>query len=68
MITIIDYGLGNIQAFTNVYRRLGFEVCRATNASELEDATKLILPGVGAFDHAMGRRPSTRRPDATDGP
>ena len=53
MITIIDYGLGNIQAFTNVYRRLGFEVCRATNASELEDATKLILPGVGAFDHAM---------------
>lgn len=53
MITIIDYGLGNIQAFTNMYKRLGFDVCRATNASELESATKLILPGVGAFDHAM---------------
>lgn len=53
MITIIDYGLGNVQAFTNMYRRLGFDVCRATNAAELEGATKLILPGVGAFDHAM---------------
>ena len=53
MITIIDYGLGNVQAFTNMYRRLGFDVCRATNAAELEIATKLILPGVGAFDHAM---------------
>lgn len=54
MITIIDYGLGNIQAFTNMYKRLGFDVCRATNPTELEGATKLILPGVGAFDHAMG--------------
>jgi len=53
MITIIDYGLGNIQAFTNSYKRLGFDVCRATNVSDLECATKLILPGVGAFDHAM---------------
>ena len=53
MITIIDYGLGNIQAFANMYKRLGFGVCRATRASELEGATKLILPGVGAFDHAM---------------
>lgn len=53
MITLIDYGLGNIQAFTNMYKRLGFDVCRATNAAELDGATKLILPGVGAFDHAM---------------
>lgn len=53
MITVIDYGLGNIQAFTNMYKRLGFEACRATKAAELESATKLILPGVGAFDHAM---------------
>lgn len=53
MITIIDYGLGNVQAFTNMYKRLGFAVCRAKNAAELEGSTKLILPGVGAFDHAM---------------
>ncbi len=53
MIHIVDYGLGNIQAFVNMYKRLGFDVCRATNSSELDGATKLVLPGVGAFDHAM---------------
>lgn len=53
MITIVDYGLGNVQAFANIYKRLGFDVCRATSSTELEGATKLILPGVGAFDHAM---------------
>jgi len=53
MITIIDYGLGNVQAFSNVYKRLNIGVAVAKTASELHGATKLILPGVGAFDHAM---------------
>ena len=54
MITIIDYGLGNIHAFVNMYKRLNIEVRVARNASELvEGSTRLILPGVGAFDHAM---------------
>jgi glutamine amidotransferase len=53
MITIVDYGLGNIAAFSNVYRRLGIEVTIAKNADALKAATKVILPGVGAFDHAM---------------
>lgn len=67
MITIIDYGLGNIQAFVNVYRRLHIPVSVAKTASELEGATRLILPGVGAFDHAMerldasGMRPTLER-------
>jgi glutamine amidotransferase len=55
MITIIDYGLGNIQAFVNVYRRLHIPVSVAKCASDLEGASKLILPGVGAFDHAIER-------------
>lgn len=55
MITIIDYGLGNIQAFVNVYRRLHIPVTVAQSASQLEGASKLILPGVGAFDHAIER-------------
>jgi glutamine amidotransferase len=55
MITIIDYGLGNIQAFVNVYKRLNIPVAVAKQPSELERATRLILPGVGAFDHAMER-------------
>lgn len=53
VITIVDYGLGNVQAFANMYKRLGFNAKRATTAADLQGATKLILPGVGAFDHAM---------------
>ncbi len=53
MIKIIDYGLGNILAFQNMYKRLNTEVAIAKSAADLCGATKLILPGVGAFDHAM---------------
>jgi glutamine amidotransferase len=53
MITLVDYGLGNILAFANIYKRLNVEVCIAKTAEDLKSATKLILPGVGAFDHAM---------------
>lgn len=53
MITIIDYGLGNIKAFQNVYERLNITVKVARNAADLKDAQKIILPGVGAFDYAM---------------
>ena len=53
MIKIIDYGLGNVLAFSNVYKRLNIAVGVAKSASDLRGATKLILPGVGAFDHAM---------------
>lgn len=53
MIAIVDYGLGNILAFANVYKRLNIDVRVARMAEDLQGATKVILPGVGAFDHAM---------------
>lgn len=53
MIKIIDYGLGNILAFQNVYKRLNVETATARTAADIRDASKLVLPGVGAFDHAM---------------
>jgi glutamine amidotransferase len=53
VIAIVDYGIGNIQAFLNVYKRLNIEAKRAATGAELAGATKLLLPGVGAFDHAM---------------
>ena len=53
MIHVIDYGLGNVQAFLTLYKRLGFEATRAKTATDLTGATKIILPGVGAFDHAI---------------
>lgn len=55
MITIIDYGLGNIRAFTNVYDRLNIKTKIARSAQEIKGATKIILPGVGAFDYAMSQ-------------
>ena len=53
MITIIDYGVGNINAFVNVYKRVNVAVKIAKTAADLEGAEKLILPGVGHFDYAM---------------
>lgn len=53
MIAIVDYGLGNILAFSNMFKRLNIEARVARSASELAGADKIILPGVGAFDHAM---------------
>ena len=53
MITIIDYGVGNINAFVNVYKRLDIPTKIANSAADLENVQKLILPGVGHFDHAM---------------
>ena len=53
MITIINYGLGNISAFANVYKRLNIPFKIATKDGDLKNAKKIILPGVGAFDHAM---------------
>ena len=55
MITIVDYGLGNILAFANAYKRLNIGIHIAKTAEDLKLASKIILPGVGAFDHAMER-------------
>ena len=55
MITIIDYGVGNIRAYINLYERININIKVAYNATDLKNATKIILPGVGAFDYAMTR-------------
>jgi len=55
MITVLDYGLGNVAAFVNIYKRLNLPVEVAATASQLANAKKIILPGVGAFDWAMTR-------------
>ena len=53
MISIINYGLGNISAFANIYRSLGIQHCIASTPDDLLTASHLILPGVGSFDWAM---------------
>ena len=55
MITLIDYGVGNIFAFQNVYKRLNIPTKIAKRKEDLANAEKLILPGVGSFDYAMAQ-------------
>lgn len=54
MIAIINYGLGNIKAFANVYKSLNVPAVIASRPADLLNVDKLILPGVGSFDQAMG--------------
>ncbi len=55
MITLVNYGLGNIQAFANIYKRLNIPLKIATLPEDLAGTEKLVLPGVGSFDWAMTR-------------
>lgn len=66
MIALVDYGLGNIQAFANIYRRLGIEAWAASTAIDLRRASRIILPGVGAFDWAMTRLQNSGLREALD--
>jgi glutamine amidotransferase len=53
VISIVDYGVGNAQAFLTLFKALGIQAERANTPELLNGASRLILPGVGHFDHAM---------------
>ena len=53
MITIVNYGLGNIGSTQNMLRHLGVLSKLESDPQEILKAQKLILPGVGSFDVAM---------------
>jgi glutamine amidotransferase len=53
MIAIIDIGIGNLGAIRNMLRKVGAEARITSDADDIRGADKLILPGVGAFDHGM---------------
>jgi glutamine amidotransferase len=55
MISIVDYGSGNIRAIGNIYDRAKIQYQVVTTADELSKASKIILPGVGAFDETMAK-------------
>jgi imidazole glycerol phosphate synthase glutamine amidotransferase subunit len=48
-ITIMDYGAGNVASVERAFRRLGVRTRRAFLAEDLQQATALVLPGVGHF-------------------
>jgi glutamine amidotransferase len=53
VISIVNYGSGNIQAICNIYGRLGVPYIVASKPDEVRAGDKIVLPGVGAFDQAM---------------
>jgi len=53
MITIIDYGMGNLKSIESSFRYLGARVKITNNPKEIEKAKKLVFPGVGNFGEAM---------------
>jgi glutamine amidotransferase len=53
MITIIDYGIGNLGSIMNIIRKAGGRVRISGDPEQIQQSDKLILPGVGAFDRGM---------------
>jgi glutamine amidotransferase/cyclase len=55
MITLLDYGAGNVRSVRNAIRKLGYEVKDVSSPEDILQAEKLIFPGVGSFGNAMLR-------------
>jgi glutamine amidotransferase len=53
MITIIDYGMGNLGSIKNMLKKIGTNSVITSNIDEIKNAEKLILPGVGSYAQAM---------------
>ena len=53
MITIIDYGMGNLGSVANMIKKVGGKSLITSDKEKIKNAKKLLLPGVGAFDNAV---------------
>ncbi len=53
MIKIVDYGMGNLRSVQKAFERLGHTAIVCDQPTQLGDADKLVLPGVGAFRDAI---------------
>ena len=55
MITIVDYGIGNLGSIFNMFKRIGVKSEITADIENIRASKKILLPGVGAFDTAMTR-------------
>jgi glutamine amidotransferase len=53
MITIVDYGLGNLGSMANMMKKIGAPARVSSNPADILSAEKLVLPGIGAFDQGI---------------
>lgn len=52
-VSIVDYGLGNLGSVANMLKRIGTEVRFVSNPDEVAASDRVLLPGVGSFDHGV---------------
>ncbi|WP_019898713.1 imidazole glycerol phosphate synthase subunit HisH [Methylotenera mobilis] len=55
MILVLDYGAGNIGSVLNMIKKAGGQAMASANINDIQNASKLLLPGVGSFDNAMDK-------------
>jgi imidazole glycerol-phosphate synthase len=55
MISLLDYGAGNVRSLRNAIQALGFSLTEIERPEDILKAERLIFPGVGAFGAAMQR-------------
>ncbi|CAN5330162.1 imidazole glycerol phosphate synthase subunit HisH [soil metagenome] len=53
MISVVDCGMGNVGSVVNMLRHIGEDAELASTADQIANSDKLILPGVGSFDHGV---------------
>jgi glutamine amidotransferase len=53
MITIVDYGVGNLLSIVNMFRKIGVKAALTDDKQAIAGADKLLIPGVGNYGHGM---------------
>lgn len=55
MLVVLDYGVSNIGSLINMLKKIGARATVAHQSDVIQQAAKIILPGIGAFDAGMQR-------------
>lgn len=55
MIAVVDYGIGNVRSIVSAFEHVGADVELTRELSSLKQSSGLVLPGVGAFSHGVGK-------------
>jgi glutamine amidotransferase len=53
MITVVDYGMGNLRSVAKALEKVGLDVKVSSNPSDIKNAKGIVVPGVGAFGDAI---------------
>lgn len=60
MIVLVDYQAGNLGSIQNMFKKVGATIVVSSHPDLIEQADKIILPGIGRFDHCMQALQNTR--------